>query len=77
MAEILGVDANLVCDVARWFHEAYEQMAPRHGYETRRESAVPWEDVPVKNKMLMMDTVAVVLSRLKNQTAQRDGGEAT
>ena len=50
--------------VARWFHEAYELLAPTHGYKTRKASAVPWEDVPAANKALMFDTVAVVLSRL-------------
>jgi hypothetical protein len=67
MAEVLGVDARLVCQVARWFHEAYEQMASLREYETRPESAVPWEQVPLNNRALMLDTAAVVLSRLKEQ----------
>ena len=68
MADVFdGVSGALVAQVARWFHEAYEQLAPSHGYETRKASAVPWEDVPVQNKKLMMDTVAVVLSRLRDE----------
>lgn len=45
--------------VARRFHEAYERLAPEHGYDTRPESAVPWEQVPANNKALMR---AVVLN---------------
>ena len=44
--------------LARRFHEAYERLAPEHGYETRKESAVPWEDVPEQNKALMRAVMA-------------------
>ena len=47
-------------DIARRFHEAYERLAPEYGYETRPESAVPWEDVPAENKRLMRAVVAEV-----------------
>jgi hypothetical protein len=52
-------------DVARMFHEEYERLAPEYGYETRRESSVPWEDVPAQNKALMIATAAAVLSRIE------------
>lgn len=39
--------------LAQKFHETYERLAPTHGYETRKDSAVPWENVPEKNKKLM------------------------
>lgn len=39
--------------VARAFHETYERLAPSHGYETRKASAVPWEQVPANNRALM------------------------
>jgi hypothetical protein len=39
--------------LARLFHETYERLAPDHGYTTRRESAVPWEQVPANNRALM------------------------
>lgn len=42
-------------------HERYEALAPKHGYETRKESAVPWEDVPERNKSLMCATMAAML----------------
>lgn len=40
--------------IARRFHEAYEQLAPQHGYETRNESRCPWSDVPENNRDLMV-----------------------
>lgn len=43
--------------VARRFHENYEALAPVYGYETRKESAVPWEEVPEVNRRLMVMTV--------------------
>lgn len=57
----------LVEQAARRFHEAYERLAPDHGYETRKASAVPWEDVPERNRTLMLATVAEVLSWLSEQ----------
>lgn len=44
-------------DIARAFHERYEHLAPEHSYRTRKESAVPWEDVPENNKSLMIAVV--------------------
>lgn len=44
--------------IAQRFHEAYERLAPDHGYRTREASAKPWADVPVANKGLMVATVA-------------------
>lgn len=41
-------------NLARLFHETYERLAPSFGYETRKDSAVPWVDVPEKNKRLMI-----------------------
>jgi len=40
--------------LAQLFHETYERLAPEHGYETRKASAVPWADVPDNNKALMI-----------------------
>lgn len=47
--------------LAKLFHETYERLAPEYGYRTREQSAVPWEDVPDKNKLLMIATAKVVL----------------
>jgi hypothetical protein len=57
--------------IARMFHEAYERHAPEHGYETRRESAVPWEAVPENNRALMVAVAAEVGAALAG-----DGGGA-
>lgn len=40
--------------IAIAFHESYERQAPAFGYKTRKESAVPWRDVPEANKKLMI-----------------------
>lgn len=47
--------------IAREFHEAYERLAPKHGYSTRKESAVPWQDVPQQNRELMIAVVEDLL----------------
>lgn len=47
--------------IAARFHELYERLAPEHGYQTRKASAVPWCDVPVDNRMLMLDVVRTLL----------------
>jgi predicted kinase len=47
--------------LARRFHETYERLAPDFGYETRKASAVPWENVPEKNKNLMRAVCAELL----------------
>lgn len=48
--------------IAARFHEWYEHYAPAFGYETRPESAVPWERVPENNRRLMSATVVAVLT---------------
>ena len=46
--------------LARRFHETYERLAPSFGYETRKDSAVPWESVPEKNRKLMIAVCAEI-----------------
>lgn len=60
------VESYLAEEVARMFHEAYEALAPDFGYATREASAKPWEEVPEKNRNLMIATVKEVLRRLGN-----------
>lgn len=48
---------------ARDFHETYERLAPKFGYQTRRESALPWEDIADNHKRLMIAVCAEVLER--------------
>lgn len=51
--------------LAKRFHEIYEQLAPAFAYETRKESAVPWEKVPERNKLLM---IAVCQQLMRERT---------
>ena len=41
-------------NLAQKFHETYERLAPKFNYNTREESAVPWNKIPENNKNLMI-----------------------
>lgn len=57
----MGDEFNAACEaVARAFHGAYEELAPRFGYETCIDSRVEWDDVPPNNRALMQATVAMI-----------------
>jgi hypothetical protein len=49
--------------VAQEFHDTYERLGPLAGYETRRDSAVPWKEVPETNRVLMYATVSSLLEQ--------------
>jgi hypothetical protein len=51
--------------LARYFHETYERLAPVYGYTTRQATAVPWEQVPERNKRLMIAVSEEVLALLR------------
>lgn len=53
-------------DLAKKFHYSYETQAPNFGYETRKESAKPWEEVPEKNRKLMIAVCEDILGFLCN-----------
>ena len=53
--------------LAKLFHTIYEMLAPKYGYETNQDSAVRWENVPIKNKALMIATCAEVLNHLNKE----------
>ena len=55
--------------LAQKFHETYERLAPSHGYETRKASAVPWENVPANNKSLMIAVCGEMIEEVKKHTA--------
>jgi len=61
--------------IAELFHTYYEDLAPRIGYATRKASAVPWKDVPKRNKELMIATVEAVLNHLAREADFEDGAE--
>jgi len=54
-------------ELARLFHETYEELAPNYGYTTRRSSAVPWEEVPEPNKSLMIAVSTRILEKLEEE----------
>jgi hypothetical protein len=56
-------ELDIAYGVAKAFHESYERQAPAYRYKTREESAVPWEAVPEKNKLLMVAVVADLLDK--------------
>lgn len=61
--------------VAKLFHETYERLAPSFSYETRRATRVPWEEVPERNKRLMIAVTAEVLATLFPPVEQSDPPE--
>lgn len=58
-------------DIARLFHETYERLAPSFGYETRKASAVPWEQVPETNRKLMTAVADEVAAHIIAQAAEK------
>lgn len=50
--------------LAQKFHETYECLAPNHGYQTRKESAVAWANVPANNKALMIAVCGEIITEL-------------
>lgn len=63
-------------ELARFFHETYERLAPGYGYETRGESAVPWADVPEANRSVMIATATEVLAELQRLGLLTDDQQA-
>lgn len=59
--------------IAEAFHNAYERLAPAHGYQTREASAKPWREVPESNRKLMVATVQQLLDQKVIQPGA-DGG---
>ncbi len=51
--------------LAQIFHETYERLAPYFNYTTRKETAVPWAQVPDTNKQLMIAVATEVLAALQ------------
>jgi hypothetical protein len=52
--------------LAQLFHETYERLAPEFGYETRKETAVPWSEIPKdnNNKHLMIAVCSAILEHV-------------
>lgn len=56
--------------LAQLFHETYERRAPEFGYETRKATALPWEEIPEDNanKRLMIAVAGEVLAVVEKET---------
>ena len=52
-------------ELARFFHDTYERLAPQFEYRSRKETNVPWEQVPENNKQLMIATATAVLAKFR------------
>lgn len=50
-------------ELAMFFHETYEKLAPEFSYKTKKASAVDWKDVPKNNKDLMIAVAEKVINR--------------
>ncbi|KKL27339.1 hypothetical protein LCGC14_2386180 [marine sediment metagenome] len=62
--------------LARNFHRTYERLAPAFSYTTRKESAVPFDDLPDNNKNLMLavcSEIAELAEDMGNQAAIEKG----
>ena len=70
-------DSGLKADeLAKIFHDNYERLAPLYGYKTRDDSAVPWDEVPVNNRNLMIATAKAVMDETATRTPDTEMAEA-
>lgn len=67
VAEIYSEPATEEEQLAKLFHDTYERLAPSFGYETRKESAVPWEQVPENNRKLMITVAAKIIDTARSR----------
>lgn len=59
-------------ELAKEFHDTYEAKAHEFDYETRKDSAVPWEEVPANNKQLMISVAAHIMDWLQHPEIKPD-----
>lgn len=58
--------------LAQFFHDTYERLAPSFGYRTREASAKPWSEVPELNRLLMIAVAGQVLDWMPKQPTRRN-----
>ena len=63
MSQTDSTPASKAQEIAEAFHETYERLAPTYGYVTRLDSAKPWSEVPLNNRLLMVAVVRELLDR--------------
>ena len=54
-------------ELAVLFHSTYERLAPAFGWRTKKGCNVPFEQLPQRNKALMLATCQTVLNALQEQ----------
>jgi hypothetical protein len=63
-------------ELAHRFHDTHERLAESFHLESRKASAVPWDEVPAENRALMVATVSEamgpVLDSIADLRRQRD-----
>lgn len=51
--------------IAENFHNLYEVLASKHGWVTRLETQVAWDDLPANNKALMLEVAMEIGARAR------------
>jgi hypothetical protein len=54
-------------ELAKMFHETYERLAPAFGWKTKKGCNVSFEQLPERNKALMVATCQTILAALQEQ----------
>lgn len=54
-------DGDLTQQLAKLFHDVYEDAAALHGWSTQEQSRVQFADLPRANREAMLDAVCAVL----------------
>ena len=62
--------------LAQKFHETYERLAPLYEYETRKESAKSWINVPANNKSLMIAVCGEIIEEMNKNIREMTLDEA-
>jgi hypothetical protein len=57
--------------LAEFFHETYERLAPEFDYKTRKKSRKPWIDLPLNHQNLMVAVCNEVLKELDAEAQQK------
>ena len=60
--------------LAKIFHSTYERLAPQYGHTTNRATAVPWDQMPEKQKQLMLAVCTEVLRQIDRYSKCPDCG---
>lgn len=55
-------------NLARFMHYAYEDISKMFGWETNKECRVRFEELPDKNRKVMLRLATLVLTHLKQNT---------